>query len=50
MKIIGTKDTFGGSGKPSELLEKYGLSSVAIYKEAKKLINKKIYRNYSESK
>ena len=41
MKIIGTKDTFGESGKPSELLEKYGLSSVAIYKEAKTLINKK---------
>ena len=50
MKIIGTKDTFGESGKPSELLEKYGLSSVAIYKEAKTLINKKIYRNYSESR
>ncbi len=41
MKIIGTKDTFGESGKPNELLEKYGLSSVAIYNEAKTLINKK---------
>ena len=41
MKIIGTNDTFGESGKPSELLKKYNLSSVAIFDAAKKLLKRK---------
>ena len=41
MKIIGTNDTFGESGKPSELLKKYNLSSGAIFDAAKKLIKRK---------
>lgn len=36
MKIIGINDSFGESGKPEELLEKYGLSSSAI---SSKIIN-----------
>ena len=41
LKIIGTNDTFGESGKPSELLKKYNLSSNAIFEEAKKIIKRK---------
>ena len=41
MKIIGTNDTFGESGKPSELLKKYNLSSSAIFDAAKKLLKRK---------
>jgi transketolase len=33
---VGTKDTFGESGEPSALLEKYGLTSQAIVESAKK--------------
>jgi transketolase len=32
-KIIGVKDEFGESGEPTELLEKYGLTTQAIKKE-----------------
>lgn len=38
---VGVKDTFGESGTPAELLEKYGLTASEIYKAAKKAINKK---------
>ena len=41
LKIIGTNDTFGESGKPSELLKKYNLSSNSIFEEAKKIIKRK---------
>jgi transketolase len=41
MKIMGINDTFGESGKPEELLEKYGLGINNIIFEAKKLINEK---------
>lgn len=34
--FIGVQDTFGQSGKPAELLEKYGLTVEAIVKAAKK--------------
>ena len=37
MKIIGVNDTFGESGKPSELLEKYGLTAKNIIKALKAL-------------
>lgn len=30
MKLVGVKDTFGESGKPAELLKKYGLTAEAI--------------------
>lgn len=35
--FIGIKDTFGESGKPAELLEKYGLTIAEIVKAAKNL-------------
>lgn len=41
MKIMGISDTFGESGKPEELLEKYGLGIRNIYNEAIKLIKEK---------
>lgn len=38
---VGTKDTFGESGEPSLLLEKYGLTSEAIVAAAKEAVAKK---------
>ena len=38
MARIGVRDTFGESGKPAELLEKYGLTTEAIVQAAKKLM------------
>ncbi len=35
---IGVKDTFGESGKPNELLEKYGLTEKEIVKAIKKIV------------
>jgi transketolase len=35
---VGVKDTFGESGKPKELLEKYGLTAKAIVENAKEAI------------
>ncbi len=35
---IGVKDTFGESGKPNELLEKYGLTEKEIVEAVKKLV------------
>ncbi|MFA6049236.1 MAG: transketolase family protein [Candidatus Micrarchaeia archaeon] len=41
LRRVGTKDVFGESGKPSELLEKHGLTPNAIAKEVKLLIQEK---------
>ncbi|MEG0372052.1 MAG: transketolase family protein [Clostridium sp.] len=41
IKRIGVNDTFGESGKPLELLEKYGLTSDNIIASVKDIINKK---------
>ncbi|MGD9678683.1 MAG: transketolase family protein [Vulcanibacillus sp.] len=38
---VGVEDTFGESGKPDELLEKYGLTKENIIAKAKDIINKK---------
>lgn len=38
---VGVKDTFGESGKPEELLVKYGLTSEEVVKAAKKAISLK---------
>ena len=38
MEFVGTNDTFGESGKPEELLSKYGLKSKNIYLAAKKVL------------
>jgi len=41
IEYIGTKDTFGESGKPAELLVKYGLDSSHIVAAAEKVIARK---------
>lgn len=41
IEMVGTKDTFGESGKPTELLKKYGLEAENIVAAAKKAIGRK---------
>jgi transketolase len=41
IEYIGTNDTFGESGKPTELLTKYGLDTDFIVAAAEKVIAKK---------
>ena len=40
-EFIGTNDTFGESGTPAQLMEKYGLNAAAIVKAAEKVIKRK---------
>lgn len=41
IEYVGTKDTFGESGKPTDLLKKYGLDVADIVIAAEKVINRK---------
>ncbi len=41
MEFVGMRDVFGESGKPEELLKKYGMDSDAIYSAVKKVISRK---------
>jgi transketolase len=41
MEYIGTNDTFGESGKPTDLLVKYGLDSNHIVAAAEKVLARK---------
>jgi transketolase len=41
IEYIGTKDTFGESGKPIELLKKYGLDTSFIVEAAEKVMSRK---------
>jgi transketolase len=41
MRFVGIKDTFAESGKPEELLAKYGLTAADIVREALELVGKK---------
>jgi transketolase len=41
IEMIGTQDTFGESGKPTELLKKYGLESENIVAAVEKVISRK---------
>lgn len=41
IEFVGTKDTFGESGKPTDLLKKYGLDVPDIVKAAEKVMNRK---------
>jgi transketolase len=41
IEMIGTQDTFGESGKPTELLKKYGLESDNIVAAVEKVISRK---------
>ena len=40
-EYVATNDTFGESGTPAQLMDKYGLNKEAIVKAAKKVINRK---------
>ena len=40
-EIVSTQDTFGESGTPAQLMEKYGLNAEAITKAALKVISRK---------
>ena len=40
-EFVATKDTFGESGTPAELMKKYGLNSDSIVKKVKMVINRK---------
>ena len=40
-EFVATQDTFGESGTPAQLMEKYGLNSDAIVKAAQKVIRRK---------
>lgn len=42
IEFIGMMDTFGESGSPAQLLEKFGLKSKNIVKAAKKVIKRKV--------
>lgn len=41
MEFVGMQDSFGESGKPKELLKKYGMTSDSIVSAAKKVIRRK---------
>jgi len=41
-EFVATNDTFGESGTPSQLMEKYGLNSISIIEKAKKVIQRKL--------
>ena len=41
IEYVGTKDTFGESGKPADLLKKYGLDVPDIIAAAKKVLQRK---------
>lgn len=40
-EFVATDDTFGESGKPAELMEKYGLNAASIVKAVQKVIQRK---------
>ena len=44
-EFVATNDTFGESGTPAQLLEKYGLNSSAIVNKAERVISRK--KNYN---
>ena len=48
IQYVGTKDTFGESGKPEDLLKKYGLDTPDIVKAAEIVISKKNNWGYVE--
>ena len=40
-EFVATKDTFGESGTPAQLMEKYGLNATSIVEKVKKVISRK---------
>jgi transketolase len=41
MEMVAVNDQFGQSGKPEELMEKYGLEATNIVKAAQKVISRR---------
>lgn len=41
MEMVGVNDSFGESGKPEELMEKYGLNTSSIIEAAKRAVSRK---------
>jgi transketolase len=41
MEFVGVNDSFGESGKPAELMEKYGLNANAIVEKAIQVMARK---------
>jgi transketolase len=41
MRFVGLRDTFAESGKPEELLAKYGLTAADIVRESLELVGRK---------
>ena len=41
LEMVGVNDTFGESGTPRQLMEKYGLTSIDIVKASKKVLSRK---------
>ena len=41
MEIVAVNDSFGESGKPAQLLEKYGLSTNAVIKKIRRVLDRK---------
>ncbi|MEO8148468.1 MAG: transketolase family protein [Bacteroidia bacterium] len=41
LEMVGVNDSFGESGKPEELMEKYGLNTAAIVNAAEKVLSRK---------
>ena len=41
MEFVGVNDQFGESGKPSDLMEKYGLSTESIIEKCNKVLSRK---------
>ena len=40
-EFVATNDTFGESGTPEQLMEKYGLNAASIEAKAKQVVNRK---------
>ena len=40
-EFVATQDTFGESGTPAQLMEKYGLNAKSIFAKAEKVISRK---------
>jgi transketolase len=40
-EFVGVNDSFGESGKPADLMDKYGLNAVSIAEKALKAISRK---------
>ncbi|HKJ48943.1 MAG TPA: transketolase C-terminal domain-containing protein, partial [Christiangramia sp.] len=40
-EFVATKDTFGESGTPAQLMDKYGLNAAAIVKASEKVLKRK---------